>query len=240
MEDLFPGIDPVEAAARRLLVGEGRYLPVSIAGQPFEFSFRAEGETAGDPSSILTIEIHGEISLISIQFFPRGRLAGRFPEGLPAEPDQLRQAVLAAMARELLDALSSSLNATIAISQGSMPSGRSLRLPFRLAAANSLPDSAPEAWGYLEPGVRLLSLLAAAAPGWARRPGPLAGSRIASFPLVLCTLQLPPDSLRALRVGDMLVLCPAEEPVAELRLPGGRSRKCALPPSFTGSDSDPA
>lgn len=239
MEDLFPCLDPAEAAARRLLVGEGRYLPVTVAGQSFEFGFRPEGEASGEPSSLLPVEIDGETSLIAIQFLPQGRLAGRFPEGLPPGPDELRSAVLAVMARELLDALSASLNATIGIAAAPPVPPGSLRLHFRLAAAGSPPESAPEAWGYLEPGVRFLSLLQAAASGWIRKTGPLAASSLASFPVVLGTLELESSSLAGLRPGDMLVVCPAEATVAELRLPGGRSLKCALPPALNGTDSHP-
>jgi hypothetical protein len=235
---LFPVMDPLEAAARRILCGEGRHLPVTLGGSPYELVFEQVSPDQGSPSLILPIESSGETSRMGIQFRPDGVMARRIPGGLPPGPDVLRKALLGVMCRELLDALARSTNLTLSIAS-SEPAGEKL-YSFRFVMrplGNSPTD--PEAWGILELGEKLTRELIFAASSWPRSEGPLSRSLQLECPVVMASVTIPSGELLSIRPGDMLLLGGVESLIPEVRLPDGRRFKCPLPPRATSRDSLP-
>lgn len=226
MQDTLPVMDALEATASRILTGEGRYLPIVIGGRSLELAFSSGNEIAGTPALLLPVEMEGDLSLLGIQFRPDGILSQRLPGGIPVEPADLRRALVASLSREILDALSGSLNLGLKIGSSEvMEAGELTRYSFRVSPKGG----EPEAWGFLQPSRRLLSVLIAAAEGWPLHPGPLAASITSGHPVILATVGVEASVLSSLEPGDLLVACPADSPGSFVRLPNGIVLRCPLP-----------
>ena len=225
---LFPAMDATEATLMRVLCGDGRCLPVTLDGSPFEVVFEPFSPDVGNPALTLPIDFSGEVSRLAIQFRPDGVLARRIPGGLPVGPDPLRKALLGVMCREVLDALARSTNLSLNIAP-SEPSDEGLHsIRFKVRSQGSA-SGEPEAWGILHLGEKLTLALISAASVWPRREGPLARSLQLDCPVVMTTLEIASAELLSLRRGDLLLLGGAGSLVPEVRLPDGRRFKCPLP-----------
>ena len=233
---LFPVMDSLEAAALRVLCGEGRYLPVTIGGSPHELVLEPASPDQGHPSLHLPIESSREISNLGVQFRPDGILARRIPGGLPTGPDPLRKALLGVMCRELLDTLSTSTNLTLSIASSEPAEEKLFTFRFTLRPAGKS-EAAPEAWGVLELGEKLTRDLMFAASSWPRHEGPLHRSLQLECPVVMASLTIPSRELSSIRPGDMLLLGVADSLRSEVHLPDGRRFKCPLPLGAPSRDS---